>query len=317
MPTATNVLVLDAYAEKYAHALRQQFSRITMFPTAHLEALPVDLADVDVLIAFGIAINDDLVRRAVRLKWIQSLATGVDHFLRCPSLRRETVLTSARGIHGPAVRETVLFMMLALSHDAPRLLRNQAEHRWDRSKPRPLIARKTAVVMGTGVSGSAVGAALQALGMQVIGVSRTPRVEPGFDRIVALDTLRETVRSADYLINIMPGGPANTNLIGTDVFAAMKPSAFFINVGRGENVDEAALIETLRNKRIAGAALDVFANEPLPPDSPLWDLPNVIITSHITGLFDEYEDYVLPLIIENMRHFLAGETEKMRNVVPH
>jgi phosphoglycerate dehydrogenase-like enzyme len=97
----------------------------------------------------------------------------------------------------------------------------------------------------------------------------------------------------------------------------MKPSAFFINVGRGENVDEAALIETLRNKRIAGAALDVFANEPIPPDSPLWDLPNVIITSHITGLFDEYEDYVLPLIIENMRHFLAGETEKMRNVVPH
>jgi phosphoglycerate dehydrogenase-like enzyme len=317
MPTAINVLVLDAYAEKYAHTLRQQFSGITMFPTARLDALAIDLADVDVLIAFGIAINDDLVRRAARLKWIQSLATGVDHFLRCSSLRPQTVLTSARGIHGPAVRETVLFMMLALSHDASRLLRNQAEHRWDRSKPRPLIARKTAVVMGTGVSGSAVGAALQALGMQVIGLSRTPRVEPGFDRIVALDTLRETVRSADYLINIMPGGPANTNLIGTDVFAAMKPSAFFINVGRGENLDEAALIETLRDKRIAGAALDVFANEPLPPDSPLWDLPNVIITSHITGLFDEYEDYVLPLIIENMRHFLAGEPEKMRNVVPH
>lgn len=317
MPAAANVLVLDTYAETYAQALREKFAGVTVYPAAKRDTITVDLAAVDVLIAFGIVVDDGLIGAMKRLRWIQSLATGVDHFLRCPSLRQDTVLTSARGIHGPAIRETVLFMMLALSHDAPRLLRDQAGHRWDRSRPRPLLARKTAVVMGTGVIGSAVGAALQAFGMRVIGVSRTPRTEPGFDRIVALDTLGEAVRAADYVINIMPGGPANTDLISSDVLAAMKPSAFLVNVGRGESVDEAALIAALREKRIAGAALDVFAREPLPADSPLWDLPNVIVAPHVGGLFDEYEDYVLPLIVDNMRHFLAGATDRMRNVIPH
>jgi len=312
-----NVLVLDNFADKYAEHLRAYFPGVTVFPVAKLTDLKAPLDQMDVLVAFGIAVDDALIHTASRLRWIQSLATGVDHFLRCPSLRSETTLTSARGIHGPAMRETVAYLMLAISRDAPGLMRRHLERRWDRGKPWRLIARKTAVVVGTGVSGSAVGELLQAFGLRVIGVSRTPRKERGFDDMVPLDRLAEAAGDADYLVNIMPGGPQNAGLFSAQVFDAMKPSAFFVNIGRGETVDETALIAALQEKRIAGAGLDVFAKTPLPPDSPFWTLPNVVVTPHIGGFFDEYEEYMMPLLSGNMELFLAGRATEMRNIVPH
>jgi phosphoglycerate dehydrogenase-like enzyme len=314
---AATVLVLETYADAYVKHLGAEFSGLGIVAAKSPAELPADLSEIDVLVAFGITINDDIIKQATRLKWIQSLATGVDHFLRCPSLRPGTLLTSARGIHGPAMRETVAYLMLTMSHDTPRLVAQQVAHRWDRGKPWPLLARKTAVLVGTGISGSAVGELLQAFGLRVIGVSRTPRAEKGFDAMVHIEKLAEAVREADYLVNIMPGGPENADIISRAVFEAMKPSAFFINIGRGETVDEAALIEVLRKNRIAGAGLDVFGTEPLPSGSPLWDLPNVFLTPHIGGFFDQYEDYVMPLLTENMRLFLAGRAGEMRNIVPH
>jgi D-2-hydroxyacid dehydrogenase (NADP+) len=314
-----NVLVLETFAHIYAERLRAQFDGLALHTARSPDELTTgraaDLATVDVLVAFGISVHDDFIARMPRLAWIQSLATGVDHFLACHSLKPDTLITSARGIHGPAMRETVAYLMLSISHDTPLLVRNQAAHRWDRDKPWPLVARKTAVLVGTGVSGSAVGELLQAFGMHVIGVSRTPRTERGFDEMVHTDTLADAAQRADYLVNIMPGGPKNARLISRRVLEALKRSAFFVNIGRGETVDEAALIDVLRQGRIAGAGLDVFATEPLPADSPLWDLPNVFLTPHIGGRFDEYEDYVMPLLAENMRLFLAGRQEEMRNRV--
>jgi phosphoglycerate dehydrogenase-like enzyme len=301
----------------YARHLKDEFSGLIVHAARNVGEVAVDLAVIDVLVAFGIAVNDEFLHRMPRLKWIQSLATGVDHFLRCPSLKAETLLTSARGIHGPAMREIVVYLMLNLTHDTARLVGNQTAHRWDRGKPRPLLARKSAVVVGTGVSGSAVGELLQAFGLRVVGVSRTPRAEKGFDDMVHMHALAKVARDADYLVNIMPGGARNTKLISREVLEAMKPSAFFVSIGRGETVDEAALIDVLREHRIAGAGLDVFATEPLPIDHPFWDLRNVVLTPHIGGLFDEYEDYVMPILNENMRMFLAGRTSEMRNVVGH
>jgi phosphoglycerate dehydrogenase-like enzyme len=129
------------------------------------------------------------------------------------------------------------------------------------------------------------------------------------------DRLIEAAARADYLINVLPGSPENIGLFTGDVFAAMKPTARFVNVGRGETVDQDALIDALRTGRIAGAALDVFSTRPLPPESPLWDMPNVVITPHIGGYVAEYEDYVMPIVIDNMRHFLAGRRGEMRNIV--
>ena len=314
---STNVLVLEKFADVYERELKARFADLTVHKAATMADIAVDPARVDVLFAFGIAIDDGLIARAMNLKWIASLATGVDHFLRCPSLRHETILTSARGIHGPAMRETVATLMLALSRDVGRLVSNKAAHRWDRGERWPLLAGKTAVVVGIGVSGIAIGELLKAFGMRVIGVTRTPRPIAGFDAMIPTEQLARAAAEADYLINVLPGSEENRGIFSRAVLTAMRPDAFFINVGRGETVDEAALIESLRSRRLAGAGLDVFQNAPLEPDSPFWDLPNVVISPQIGGYFVGYEDQVIPLLMENMRLFLAGRVGEMQNVVAH
>ncbi len=313
----TKILILEKFADVYERELNKHFSGIEIHKAATMADVAVDLATVDVLFAFGIAINDGFIARAENLKWIASLATGVDHFLRCPSLRSATILTSARGIHGPAMRETVAALMLALARDAARLVHNKDAHRWDRGERWPLLAGKTAVVVGIGVSGIAIGELLKAFGMRVVGLSRTPRAIAGFDAILPTGRIAEVAAEADVLINVLPGSAENRGIFSRAVFNAMKPSAFFINVGRGETVDEAALIDCLTSKRIAGAGLDVFQNSPLKPDSPFWDLANVVISPQQGGYFDGYEEHVLPLLMENMRRFLAGRFGEMENVVAH
>jgi D-2-hydroxyacid dehydrogenase (NADP+) len=310
----TNILVLETHAEAYAEALRNEFRDLDVQVTRSATDAHVDYDKVDVLIAFGIDVTDQLFTRMPGLKWVQSLATGVDHFLRSKTLASEVILTSGRGIHGPAMRETVLHLMLSVSRDSLGLAGDKASRRWDR-RSWPLLSGKTAVVIGTGVAGSAIGSLLQALGMRVVGVSRTPRDAEGFNAVVSQGELEQTASEADYLINVLPGDAANRNLIGRDVFASMKPRAYFINVGRGETVDEAALIEVLDHRKIAGAGLDVFATEPLPAENSLWDLPNVFITPHIGGLFHEYQQVAMPLIISNMCAFLSGRTDQMTNVI--
>lgn len=313
----TKILILEKFADVYERELKARFAGIEVHKAATAADVSTDLAAIDVLFAFGIAVNDRLIADAKNLKWIASLATGVDHFLRSPSLRRETILTSARGIHGPAMRETVASLMLALSRDTTRLVHNKAAHRWDRGERWPLLAGKTAVIVGIGVSGIAIGELLKAFGMRVVGVSRTPRNVAGFDAMVPTERLAEAAADADYLINVLPASEENRAIFSRAVFAAMKPSAVFINVGRGETVDEAALIDCLKGKRIAGAGLDVFQNSPLRPDSPFWDLPNVVISPQQGGYFVGYEEHVMPLLIDNMRLFLAGRFGEMQNVVAH
>ena len=313
----TSILVLEKFADVYQRELTARFPDLAIHKAATMADIAVDLGAIDVLFAFGIAIDDGLIARAKNLKWIASLATGVDHFLRCPALRRETILTSARGIHGPAMRETAASLMLALSRDATRLVRDKDAHRWDRGERWPLLAGKTAVIVGIGVSGIAIGQLLKAFGMRVIGLSHTPRTVEGFDAIVPTDQLALAAAEADYLINVLPASSDNIGIFSRAVLTAMKPAAFFINVGRGETVDEAALLDCLRTGRIAGAGLDVFQNSPLKPDSPFWDLPNVYISPMIGGYFSGYEEHVMPLLIENMRLFLAGRFGEMQNVVAH
>jgi D-2-hydroxyacid dehydrogenase (NADP+) len=310
----TKILIVDVHAEQYRDQLRGKFSELqfTLFHSA--AEVTGELSDIDAMIMFGIEVRDFMLAGAPRLKWIQSLATGVDHFLRCPSLTPDVLITSGRGIHGPPMREQVVYMMMAVSRDAVRAVGDQKAHFWERRLWSTLHG-KTAAIAGTGVVGSAIGELLQALGMHVIGVTRTPRQEAGFDEMIATDRLLDAVRRADYLINMLPASENNIGIFDAGMFAAMKPTAYYISAGRGQTVDEAALLKVLRERRIAGAALEVFQTEPLPASSPFWDMPNVFITPHIGGYVIEYEDFIMPLIVDNMRLFLAGRPGEMRNIV--
>ena len=310
----TTVLIVDIHAELYRDRLQREFSGLQFLLFHKAAEVSGDLSAIDVMIMFGIEIRDQMLRDAPRLKWIQSLATGLDHFLRCPSLRPDVLITSGRGIHGVPMREHVLYLMLAITHDAKRQVEDHQQHVWERRLWSTLYG-KTAVIAGTGVVGGAIGEMLQTLGMRVIGVSRMPRFARGFDEIVPSERLREATSKADYLINVVPAAPENSALFGAALFDAMKPSAYYISAGRGQTVDETALITALRERRIAGAAFDVFAAEPLPPESPFWTLPNVFITPHVGGYVVEYEDFIMPLIVDNMRLFLAGRLDEMANIV--
>jgi D-2-hydroxyacid dehydrogenase (NADP+) len=311
---AVKVLVVDIHAELYRDRLQAEFPALD-FVLFHKSAeVSRELSDIDVMIMFGIEIRDQMLRDAPRLKWIQSLATGVDHFLRRPSLRSDVLITSGRGIHGVPMREHVLYLMLAITHDAKRQVEDHQRHVWQRRLWSTLYD-KTAVIAGTGIVGAAIGEMLQTLGMRVVGVSRTPRRVRGFDEILPSERLCEAASKADYLINVLPAAPENSALFDAALFDAMKPSAYYISAGRGQTVDEAALITALRERHIAGAAFDVFVTEPLPPESPFWTLPNVFITPHVGGYVVEYEDFIMPLIIDNMRLFLAGRLDEMANIV--
>jgi D-2-hydroxyacid dehydrogenase (NADP+) len=310
----TKVLIVDVHAEMYRDALRAEFPAL-QFALFHKAAeVSGDLSDIDVMTMFGIELRDFMLAGAPKLKWIQSLATGVDHFLRSPSLKPDVLITSGRGIHGPPMREQVIYMMMGVSRDVVRQTGDQKVHFWERRLWSTLHG-KTAVIAGTGVVGSAIGEALKALGMHVIGVSRSPRQEAGFDEMIATAKLAEAAARADYLINMLPASSDNIDIFDGRIFAAMKPSAYYISAGRGQTVDEEAMLTALRESKIAGAALEVFKTEPLPKDSPFWDLPNVFITPHVGGYVVEYEDFIMPLVIDNMRLFLSGRQGEMQNIV--
>ena len=193
----TKVLIVDVHAEMYRDRLRTEFPALQFAVFHNADEVAGELSDIDAMMMFGLEIRDAMLSGAPKLKWIQSLATGVDHFLRCPSLKPEVLITSGRGIHGPPMREQVVYMMMAVSRDAKRQADDTMHRIWQRRLWSTLHG-KTAVIVGTGVLGAAIGELLKALGMQVVGVTRTPRQTAGFDVMMAADRLPEAAAKADY-----------------------------------------------------------------------------------------------------------------------
>ena len=306
----------EADAERFAAKARADFPAIDLFATNDRAAALPAAAEAGALIGHHYQFADDLLGAARNLRWIQSLTTGTDAILKLKSLRPEVIVTSTRGMHGPQMSELVFLQMLALLRDFPRMQRNQAAHRWER-RPQPLLAGKTIVIVGVGAIAETLAPRCKLFGTCVYGVSESPRQPAGFDRIFSRAELPQAAAAADFLVLIVPHSPQTENLIDARVLAAMKPSAYLINVARGGVLDEEALLAALRAKRIAGAALDVFRQSPLPAEHPLWDEPGVIMTPHIGGMSDIYLEQAYPLVRDNMRAFLSGSMSAMSNVVPH
>jgi phosphoglycerate dehydrogenase-like enzyme len=204
--------------------------------------------------------------------------------------------------------------MLSLARDLPRVTRAHDANRWERW-PAQLLTGKTVGILGVGLIAEYLAPVCKALGMQVVGISTGPRDANGFDRMVHRDDLVKVAPELDFLVALTPLSPQTRGIIGAKVFAAMKPTAYLVNVARGGVVDETALIAALEGDKIAGAALDVFAQEPLPVDSPLWKAKNLTIFSHLGGYSQGYEDRAMPTIAGNMARFLAGDLKSMINIV--
>jgi D-2-hydroxyacid dehydrogenase (NADP+) len=244
------------------------------------------------------------------------MTTGFDAIVGSRTLRPEVVLTTTRGIHGPQTSEMAFMYMLNLARDYPRMHDNQKRHAWKRWTQVRLYG-KTVVITGLGQIAEALAPRCKAFGMTVLGVTRTPRPVNGYDRMYSYAELERVAGLADFLVVLTPYSPETDNLINARVLSAMKRSAFLINLARGGLCDEDALLDALRAKRIAGAGLDVFRTEPLPPQSPFWDLDNVLITAHCSGSSDDNLALTWPIIETNMQCFLAGRCSEMINQVPH
>ena len=316
----TNLLILLAMPEKirmqYHDGIKVKFPDVKIdIADSHAKVDPY-IGEADVLVTFGPMMADHVLQKAARLKWIQALGTGVDGITDQPSLRKEVIVTNLHGIHGPPVSEAAFMSMLALSRELPRSVRNQAKHKWERF-PARLLKDKSVGIFGIGVIAKELAPKCKAFGMTVIGISSTRRDVPGFDKVFGRDELAVAVRDLDYLVLLTPYTPETRNLVDAGIFAAMKPGAFLVNLARGGVVDEAAMIDALKSKRLAGAALDVFATEPLPGEHPLWNMEEVIITTHQGGFCDVYVNFALPVIEENLRKFIAGDTAGMINLVKH
>jgi phosphoglycerate dehydrogenase-like enzyme len=314
----TNVLILLAMPEnvrkQYHDGIKAKFPDVTVNVVDNHAKVDPYIGEADVLITFGPMMSDQVLAKGAKLKWIQALGTGVDGITDQASLRREVIVTNLHGIHGPPVSEAAFMSMLALSRQLPRTVRNQDKHFWERF-PARLLHEKTVGIFGIGVIAEELAPKCKAFGMKVIGISSAQRPVPGFDRVYDRSQLLEAVRELDYLVLLTPLTPQTRNSVDAKVLAAMKPGAYLVNLARGGVVDEAALMAALKNKQLAGAALDVFATEPLPMDHPLWDMESVIVTTHQGGFCDVYVNFAMPVIEENLRKFIAGDTASMINRV--
>ncbi len=306
--------VQEAMRARYKAMLIERFPQLTIDVVGHHNDVDPYIADIEVLLCFSPPMADHVVRDAKKLKWIQALGTGVDNIVDLPSLGKEVLVTNVRGIHGAPVSEATIAYMLSLARDLPRATHAQKGHKWERW-PAQLLSGKTVGILGVGLIAEYLAPICKTFGMTVVGISSAPRETKGFDRMVKRDDLVHVAGELDYLVALTPMSAETHNIVGEKIFVAMKPSAYLVNVARGGVVDETALVKALDAGKIAGAALDVYAQEPLPPDSPLWKAKNLLMFSHLGGYSLGYEDRAMPTIAGNMAKFLAGDLESMVNIV--
>ncbi|URN10627.1 D-2-hydroxyacid dehydrogenase [Actinomadura madurae] len=245
--------------------------------------------------------------------WVHIASAGVDRLMFPALIESETKVTNSRGVFDEPIAEYVLGLVLAFAKDLPGTLRLQGERRW-RHRETERVTGSRALVVGTGPIGRAIGRRLSAAGLAVTGAGRTARdADPDLGLVHPMERLDEALAEADYVVLAAPLTPRTRGMIDAAALDRMRPSARLINVGRGALVAEPDLVKALRAGRIAGAALDVFEDEPLPPSSPLWDMPNVIVSPHMSGDVIGWRDELVRLFAANLGRYVSGRP--LRNVV--
>ena len=258
-------------------------------------------------------LSDDLTAKMPNLEWLHVTRGGVSAYLTPIVKARPIQLTSSKGIHGPAFAEFAIACILALTKRLPECLEAQKQRKWQRIAPVE-IEGKTLGIVGFGTVGSELARKAKAFGMRVVAIKRTATVRPDYvDELGTPEFLPKLLQQSDFVVLSLAAIPSTHNIIGENELRAMKKSAYLINLTGGRSIDEQLLVRALKEKWIAGAALDAFARQPLPQDSELWGLPNVIITPRIGGLTAQKWSLLLPIFVDNLKRFVAGEP--LRNVV--
>jgi phosphoglycerate dehydrogenase-like enzyme len=310
---AKAILIIGHDADDYLTLIRARFPTLEIHKAERSDTVGPEATDAAALFGFSNALSDALVARMKRLEWLQFLSSGTDALHRLPSLGRDVLVTSTHGVHGPPVSEMAFLHMLVLARDYQRLFRQQQSGQWIEYN-QPLLHKKTVTILGVGLIAEELARRCKAFGMTVLGVSRTPRQVSGFDRIYSRAELKKAASLADFFVLLVPLSPETRNIVNAEVLAALKPTAYLINVARGGVCDEDALLVALRDRKLAGAGLDAFRTEPLPPNHPFWQAENVVITPHVAGRSDSYAAMVAPILLENIQCFIDDRASEMVNL---
>jgi len=300
----------------HVNRLRADFPQHTFIEASDREMVGRLLPEADV--AFTPYVDREAFASATRLRWVQSPAAGVGRLMYRELLESPVILTTARGIRARSMAEHVLGVTIALARLLPATLRAQTAHRWAQDEletgVRTLQGQRMGLI-GLGAIGMEVVNVAAPFGFRVTAIRRRAGepVPHGVEAVWTPDRLPDLLAQSDVVVLVAPRTPSTTRLMGRAQFEQMKPGALFVNVSRGRLIDDAALIDGLREGRIGGAALDVFTEEPLEPSSPYWDLPNVIVTPHTSGAMRDYWTPLVALFADNLRRFEKGEP--LRNVV--
>jgi phosphoglycerate dehydrogenase-like enzyme len=297
----------------FSEKLLASFPEVKVVHLSSYEGIEAELRDAEILIAWSL--RPEQFKVATKLRWLHSPAAAVHQLIFPELVTSDVILTNARDVHGPVVAEHVIAQVFALAKRIPSAVVLQQKHEWGQqamweAQPRVReVAGATLGLIGVGGIGREVARKASALGMKVIACREhpeKPRPE-GVSKVMGAEQIDELLVQSDYVVLAAPLTSETRSLMDASRFAKMKPDACLINVGRGPLVEEAALAEALKSKRIGGAALDVFSKEPLPKESPLWDLENLLITPHTAALTEKLWERHYELISENLRRYLSGE----------
>ncbi|KOP66665.1 2-hydroxyacid dehydrogenase [Bacillus sp. FJAT-18019] len=280
------------------------------------ELTPQSIREAEILIGWSRSLQEDVLSNDSQLKWIQAWSAGVDKMPLSELENKGIQLTNASGVHSIPITEHIFAMILAYTRNLHLAIRQQSNNKWDTSGSFTELAGKTIVIVGVGQIGSHAAKVAQAFGMRTVGVRHSGKSDPHVEVMYKVDQLEEALAEGDYVVNILPLTSETRGLFDKAKFAAMKDSAFFVNVGRGPTVVTDDLVEALQSGVLAGAGLDVFEEEPLPSDHPLWSMDNVIMTPHMAGDTDRYSERVMDIFLENLQHYVNREPLS-RNVIDY
>ncbi|MBD2138409.1 D-2-hydroxyacid dehydrogenase [Anabaena sp. FACHB-1237] len=247
------------------------------------------------------------------LRWHHAPNAGVNHILTPKYLERDLILTNGAGVHGIPIAEFVITYLLAYSKQLPSLYQQYNERNWQRGLPIQELFEKTLLIIGAGGIGQEIAVRAKAFGMRIFGSSRHPKLLPNFDKVVGANKWKELLPEVEFVVIATPLTPETKGMIDLETLRLFRPDSYLINIARGAIVDESALSQAVEQGWIAGAALDTVFTEPLPPESPLWTLPNVFITPHCSGNSPRVKGRTIALFLENFTRYRQGQ--QLRNVV--
>jgi len=309
---ALNIVVVNQLADRHVASIKNAAPDANIIITDK-QHVSEHMPDADILVTWGTYDTRPLYLMAPNLKWIHALSAGVESLLFPECAAGDLLLTNSKGIHGIPMSEHVFALILSFTRSLNLCLRNQDRKIWGQRIPLQEVHEKTIAIVGLGSIGREIAKKAKGFGLNVVATKRTITKELFVDTLYPAEQLLEMLAVADFVVVTLPLLEETRGIFQLEQFSAMKKSAYFINIARGALVNEADLITALREEKIQGAGLDVFEEEPLPENSPLWEMPNVIITPHVAAFSPVYLDRAVKLFTDNLTRFI--ENRELLNII--